>query len=214
MSWLPSLHLFRFFELYLTLMFLVSTYLRIRQYHAFANLLAAFPGRWPRLFRLVKQHHNLFLTWGTVLPLAVSLILLLAQTVARQIVWPAADEFTALELLDIWPAVPVVVLCGAAMAAFDAYGTWNVGEIDRRETEKYFDQAEFWLTSPAAKVVHIVTFGFVNPRKMVAIEVRAALVSASQTINSSLWWVAVQAGLRIAFGISLWAAYLVWLHGS
>jgi hypothetical protein len=49
--------------------------------------------------------------------------------------------------------------------------------------------------------------GRINPRLMVAVEVRTALLSSSRMLNSTLWWVVIQAGLRIAFGLSLWASY-------
>lgn len=210
MAWLPDLHLFRSFELYLSLMFLISSYLRLRQYRSAVGLVKDFSGRWPRLFELVRKHGSIFLTWGTVFPLAVTLALLLTQLLARRCLFPGADEFTAADLGEIWLAIPVVFLSGAAMAVVDARGTFTVGEIDRPQLEKYFDQAEFWLKSPAARVVHVVTFGFVNPRKMVAVEVQSALVSASKLLNSNLWWVSTQTGLRIAFGLSLWGSYLVW----
>jgi hypothetical protein len=210
MAWLPNLHLFRSFELYLSLMFLISSYLRFWQYRAVIGLVKDVSGRWPRLFELVKQHGSIFLTWGTVFPLAVTLALLLAQLLARHLLFPSADEFTVADLGDLWVAIPVVLVLGAAMAVFDARGTWDVGEIDRPQLEKYFDQAEFWLKSPAARVVHVFTLGFINPRKMVAVEVRSALLSASKLLNSNLWWVSAQAGLRIAFGLSLWTSYLFW----
>lgn len=214
MSWLPDLRLFRSFELYLSLMFLISTYLRFRQYRAVVGLVRHFPGRWPRLFEMVKKHGNLFLTWGTVFPLVVTLGLLLAQTLARHLVWPGADVFTAPDLLHLRWALPAVLVTGAAMLAFDFWATTTVGEIDRPQMEKYFDQAEFWLRSPASRVVHIVTLGYVNPRKMVAVEVRSALVSASKLLNTSLWWVSLQAGLRITFGLVLWGAYLIGGHAG
>ena len=212
MSWLPELHLFRFFELYLSALFLISTYVRVRQYRVVVGLVRNFPGRWPRLFELVRQHGSIFLTWGTVLPLAVTLGLLLLQLFARRFVWPSADEFTAAALPDVWLTIPVITLTGLAMLAFDGWATFRVGELDRGQMEKYFDQAEFWLKSPASRVVHIVTLGFVNPRKMVAGEVQTALVSVSKLLNTNLWWVSLQAGLRILFGLSLWAAYLIWRH--
>src|SRR5579871_7072208 len=106
MSWLPDLHLFRSFELYLSLLFLISTYLRFRLYRTVVGLVRTFPGRWPRLFEVVKQHGNIFLARGTLLPLAVTLGLLLAQTLARHLVWPGADAFTAADLPAVWAAVP------------------------------------------------------------------------------------------------------------
>jgi hypothetical protein len=212
MSWLPDLHLFRFFELYLSLLFIISTYLRVRQYRVAVGLVRDLSGRWPRLFQVVKRHGGIFLTRGTIFPLAVSLGLLLIQFLARRLVWPEADDFTAADLPDVWPAIPVVVVSGLAMIALDGWATWRVGDIDRGMMEKYFDQAEFWLRSPAAGIVRFVTLGFINPRKMVSVEVQSALVSASKLLNANLWWVSLQAGLRITFGLSLWTTYIIWLH--
>ena len=45
MLWLLDLHVFRFFELYLALLFLISTYLRVRQYRAVVGLVKDFRGR-------------------------------------------------------------------------------------------------------------------------------------------------------------------------
>ncbi len=49
---------------------------------------------------------------------------------------------------------------------------------------------------------------------MVAVEVRAALVSASRLINYTLWWVSIQTGLRMAYGLSLWGTWALepWLQ--
>jgi len=46
---------------------------------------------------------------------------------------------------------------------------------------------------------------------MVDVEVQKALVEASKLINSSLWWVAAQVAMRIAFGLSLWFSY-AWMR--
>jgi hypothetical protein len=213
MSWLLELRLIPLFSFYLAFIFCVSTALRVRQYYAILRLVRSFPGRWPNLLRLVRQHGHIFVGWGTVLPLLVMLLLLAVNSLAGLFVWPEAHGFKLADLLETWPAVPVVLLSGLAMVAFDAYGTWNVGEVDRRETEKYFDQAEFWLRSWKAPVVRVFTLGYINPRKMVAREVRSALESTSRMLNSTLWWVSIQTGLRIAFGLSLWGSYALhdWL---
>jgi hypothetical protein len=81
--------------------------------------------------------------------------------------------------------------------------------VDRGEVEKYFDQAEFWLRSWAAPVVRTVTFGFINPRRMVAVEVQTALVGASKVLNTNLWWIVLQTALRVGYGLSLWLTYVV-----
>jgi hypothetical protein len=100
-----------------------------------------------------------------------------------------------------------VVPFGLAMFAVDLYGIVVVGGFDRAQMEQYFDQAEYWLRSRAATVVHIFTLGFINPRRMVATEVRKALVAASELLNTTLWWVSLQVSLRLAFGLSLWLTW-------
>ncbi len=116
--------------------------------------------------------------------------------------------------MALYPLWPVVFFFGVAMTAFDIWGVVEVTAINQQETEKYFDQAEFWLRSWTAPVVRFFTLGRINPRQMVAVEVRAALLSSSQVLHSTLWWVVIQAGLRIAFGLSLWVSYALepWLH--
>jgi hypothetical protein len=214
MSWLLELHLIRFFGFYLAVMFLLSTWVRLRQYGAILGLVRSMPNRWPRLLELVKRNAHIFLTWGTVLPLLLMLAIFVANYLASRWLWPQADEFTLDRLLSMSWVWPVVLVSGAAMAVFDTWGVVSVSAIDRAEMEQYFDRAEYWLRSWSAPVVRFFTLGRINPRHMVAVEVRSSLVSSSQQLNSALWWVVTQAGLRIAFGLSLWLSYALetWLH--
>jgi len=133
---------------------------------------------------------------------------------ASQWLWPQADEFTLAQLASLSPVWPVVLVCSLAMMAFDIWGITWVTPLDSAQLEKYFDQAEYWLRSWTAPVVRFFTLGRINPRQMVAAEVRSALVNASRMLNSTLWWVVVQAALRIACGLSLWLSYALgpWLH--
>jgi hypothetical protein len=214
MLWLLDLRLIRFFGFYLALMFLLSTWVRLRQYGTIVGLVRSMPNRWPRLLALVKQHIHIFLTWSTVLPLLLLLVLFALNYLASKWLWPRADEFTMSQLMALYPLWPVVFFFGLAMTAFDIWGVVDVTAIDQAELEKYFDQAEFWLSSWTAPVVRFFTLGRIHPRQMVAVEVRAALLSSSQALHSTLWWVVIQAGLRIAFGLSLWVSYALepWLH--
>jgi hypothetical protein len=214
MSWLLDLRLIPFFSFYLALVFVLGIALRVRQLQVVLNLVRRMPGRWPKLLKLLREHSQVLLTWETVRPLAVVLLLWLVNFLASHFLWPEAKEFKVRDLLEAWPVLPVVLLAGAALVAFDAYGTFQVGELDQAETETYFDQAEFWLASWKAPVVRFFTLGYVNPRQMVAKEVRAALESATQMLHSTLWWVSIQTGLRIAFGLSLWLAFALhdWLR--
>jgi hypothetical protein len=198
--------LIQLFNFYLALIFLLSTALRIRQYAAVLRLVRAFRERWPRLFELLRQHHSILLTWGNLIPALTALALCVINTLACRLVWPHA-QLTIARLLEIGPAWPPVLFCALVMVAVDVYATVQVGEIDRGEMEKYFDQAEFWLTSWTAPVVRVFTLGRINPRQMVHAEVRKSLVDASKLLNSTMWWVSVQTLLRIAYGLSLWLTF-------
>jgi hypothetical protein len=206
MSGFWSVNLIHFFDFYLMLAFLAGTVRRFEQYQAIGRLVLTGPGRWPCLLTLVKQHRTIFLTWATVLPGLLALGLSLAQLVASRQVWPHADLTTG-QLAAHWLGVAVVAPLGLAMLGVDCYGILVVGQLDRALMEKYFDQAEYWLRSRTAHVVRVFTFGFVNPRRMVNVEVRKALIQASRMLNTTLWWVTVQVGLRVAFGLSLWVTW-------
>jgi hypothetical protein len=210
MSWLAALHVIRLFNFYLILVFVVTTFARFRDYVKVLDLVRRVPGRWPRLFQLVRQHWSIFLTWNSFVPLLSSGGLILVHSVLTRLVWPTADDFlTMAKLWEHWPALLLVGPCAAAMIALDIYAAVTAQPIDTASLAKYFDQAEFWLKSWTAPVVRMFTFGYVNPRQMVAAEVRNALTSAGELLNSTLWWMAWQSGLRIACGASLWLSFLL-----
>jgi hypothetical protein len=215
MDWLLELRPIRFFSLYLALVFILGVWRRWQQYQAVLGLLLRMRSRWPLLTQLVLAHRHIFLTWGTFRPLLIVAGLMLANTLASWFIWPSTNQFRLADLLDIWPALVVVALTGVAMAAFDVSGMLLVQPIDQGSIEGYFDQAEYWLRGWKAPVVRILSLGYVNPRQMVAREVRAALESTAQLLNSTLWWFSVQTALRIAFGLSLWTSFALegWLRG-
>jgi hypothetical protein len=205
MSRLLNIDLIRLFDFYLAVMFLLSTFRRVGQYRAVAGLALAVPGRWPRLFDLIRQHRTILLTWQFALPTILAFTLMAVQLLATSF-WHQAP-LTVERVVSDPLAWPLLAIFGLAMLAVDGYCTFVAGEIDRPGTEKYFDEAEFWLKSWKAPVVHFFTLGRISPRRMVAAEVQKALVEASKMINSSMWWVTVQVALRIAFGLTLWLTY-------
>jgi hypothetical protein len=163
--------------------------------------------------QLMGKHWSLFLTRATVAPAVLALGLMFVQMLASRFIWPDAAKpgigLTIARLIEQWPATIIVSVLGVIMLAVDAYATLTVADFDRKEMEKYFDQAEYWLKSWTAPVVRIFTLGYINPRHMVAAEVRKALEDATRLLNSTLWWVCGQTGLRVAFGLSLWITYAV-----
>ena len=211
MSWLLSINLIHFLDFYFLLCFFVGTGRRLGQYRHIARMVVAGPGRWPRLLKLISEHRTIFMTWATMAPGILALGLSLLQLLASRLIWPEAghaeDGLTVARLLGHWPALALAIPLASAMVTVDVYGLIVVGQIDRPLMEKYFDQAEYWLRSPAAHVVQVVTFGFINPRRMVADEVRKSLIDASSMLNNTLWQVNLQVGLRIAFGLTLWLTW-------
>jgi hypothetical protein len=206
MSRLWDLDLIRFFEFYLALIFALNTVLRLRQYFAVLALLRAMPARWPHLMQLIRRQHGIFLTWETFASTLLALALLLVYEAAIHLVWPHA-RLTVAGLFTLWLAVPVVLVTGVAMLAVDGYCAFNVGKIDQAETEKYFDQAEYWLRSWTGHVVRVFTFGYVDPRQMVSVEVSKALLELRRMLHTTMWWVSLQTGVRIAFGLAVWLTW-------
>jgi len=206
------LNLIHFLDFYFAFFFLASTLRRLGQYHAVAQLVVTSPGRWPRLLALIKENTAIFLTWTTILPCLLALSLSLVQLLASRLVWPDAGRppsgLTVEKLASHWPALLIVVPLGLTMLGLDVYFLVVVSKLNQAEMAKYFDQAEYWLRSRTAHVVRIFTFGYINPRNMVAVEVRKALHELSRLLHSTFWWVTLQVGLRLAFGLSLWLTWV------
>jgi hypothetical protein len=207
---LGNLNLIHLLDFYLAATCLTSVFLRVRQYGAVLALVRAVPGRWPRLFRLVRKQHTVVLRGSTALPGLLALGLTMIQLATSRVAWPALThheaKLTIATLARHGPVCAVVALLGLAMLATDGYQTFVVADVDRAGLEKSFDQAEFWLRSWAGPMVRAVTFGYVDPRQHVATAVQTALVEARQILSTTLWWLAVQVGVRLAFALALWGA--------
>jgi hypothetical protein len=199
-----GVNLLHLFEFYLGVGFLVSFSLRFNQYRSALALIREARGRWPKLFELARGHTTVFLSAGTVLPASLALVLWIIHTLACRLVWPSAN-LTWSDLAAHAGVVPVLAILAAAMLSVDGYVTFNFGRLDRDLMQRYFDKAEIWLKR--APVVKMFTFGFVNPRQMVATEVQKALQEVNRLLNLTLWWFDLQVGLRFAFGLALWLTY-------
>jgi hypothetical protein len=208
MGELRSLNLIHLFDFYLAILFLAGILRRLGQYRTVGEMVLAGRTRWPHLLELVKQYRTIFLTWEVLMPGIIALSLAVSQWLASRLLWPHAD-LTAGTLAEHWLAFPVCLGLGLAMVYIDVYGIVKIGQLDRTMLEKHFDLAEYWLRSRTAHVVRVFTFGFVNPRKMVNVEVRKALLQVSQMLNNTLWWVSMQIGMRVSFGVALWLSWVL-----
>jgi hypothetical protein len=202
------LNLINLFTFYLAVMFLVGTYRRLRQYRDIVELARTMPGRWPRVLRQIKKHWLMFATWSIVRPALIALLLLAVQTVCSRLIWPQA-HLTPGHLVDEWWMLPILIIAAGMMIGVDGYLILRVGQFDMPETERYLDEAEHWLTSWKAPVIAAFTLGYINPRKIVDTEVLKALEESKGLLARNLWWMSIQAGLRLLFGLCLWSAWAI-----
>lgn len=206
MHYVTQLNLIHVFNFYLGAMFFLGTYRRVAQYRSVAALLVAAPKRWPRLLQMMKQHRTIFLTWSTVRPAALALLLLIVNLIASRMLWPQA-ELSGEDLLRRWYLPLLLLATFLPMLAVDLFFLVRVGRIDQKDTESQLDQAESWLTGWKAPVVRALTFGYIDPRRMVSTEVQKALSAISDLVNRNLYWMSAQIGARVAFGLILWLTW-------
>jgi hypothetical protein len=207
---MTSVNLIRLFDFYLVSMFLLSTLRRLGQYRAVGALMMSAPGRWPRLLQEMRKHRAIFFTWTTLRPAALALALSVVNMLAARVIWPHAD-LTLADLLHHWYYLPAIIMTLCPMLGIDIYFLVRVGRVDRVETAKYLDQAEHWLTSWKAPVVRFLTLGYVDPRRMVSEEVRNAMTALSDLMNRNFYWMSLQVGMRVIFGLALWSAWAIFV---
>jgi hypothetical protein len=207
---MASVNLIRLFDFYLVAMFLLSTLRRLEQYRAVGALIVSAPGRWPRLLVEMRKHRAIFFTWTTLRPAALALGLSLVHMVAARVIWPRA-HLTVEDLWQHWYVLPPIVVTLLPMLGVDAFFLIRVGRVDRAETAKYLDQAEHWLTSWKAPVVRFLTLGYIDPRGMVSAEVRNAMTALSDLMNRNFYWMSLQVGMRVIFGLALWSVWAIFL---
>ena len=211
MAWLRSFNLIALLDYYLVFTFVLSTVMRYRQYRAMAGLVLSAPARWPKLLQILSVHKRLFFTWPTLLPVGLTFLLMLVHLLAYNLIWPTA-RVTPVDLWEHWPALIGLVILGGGMLLLDYDACFNIWEIKRHELEPYLDQAEYWLRSWVAPALRILTLGYVNPRQMVRQEVIKALTNASVDMNKMMWRWALQIGVRLAFGLTLWLTWYLAVH--
>src|SRR5918998_1702301 len=165
-----TINLIDAFSLYLVLAFVTGTVLRARNYRAMVGLVYNSADRWPKLRALVATHRAIFLRWPTVLPLAVTLLLTLANAYAAHFVWPHARVAPG-DLLARPAALAAVAIAGSLMGLLDFKAVFVFARLDRTAVEAVLDRAEHWLGSWKAPAVRILTFGLVHPRRMVGEQV-------------------------------------------
>jgi hypothetical protein len=199
-------NLIRVFDFYLAMMFIISLVRRWSVYWDAVYILFAVRGRWPKLLTRLAEHQSLLLNWAFFRPVVLALFLTVIQMICSRLIWPQA-VLTRADLVAEWWWLPVILVPLVPMLAVDVFFLIRVGTFDRAETVKYLDQAEGWLRWKGP-VVRALTLGIVNPRKIVDAEVKKNLAEIGTTVRNSMWWVSVQIGLRVLFGLTLWTVWV------
>ncbi len=213
LNWLDTLNLIHVFNYYLMLAFLVSTAIRIRSYRAILGLVCASPGRWPKLLELVKKHRTIFLGWPMLLAIGLAFALMVGNSLAIRLVWAPA-KVSLEQLWGTWLPLAAVVVSGGLMLFLDCRAIFSVTNFDRAALEADLDKAESWLKSWMSPALRLVTFGFVNPRKVVGTEVHRLLVEANWIVIGGMWRISLRTGMQLAFGLSLWLTWAFALRGA
>jgi hypothetical protein len=205
---LGSLNLIRCFDWYLLIVLFSGLFMRIVHYREIIGMVWKFSGRWPNLYALIKGHRAVFFSWSTLLPASITLTLWIVHMTACRLLWPQA-ELSIADLLGWILSLLEVIALGSIMIGFDIYLAFKFVEWDHAEVERALDRAEFWMRSWASNLLRLVTFGKINPRKMVNTEIKKLLEETTKQVNVSLWLMTAQVGVRIAFGLLLWTIYLI-----
>lgn len=200
----PPVNLIRVFDFYVTLMFVISLLRRWDVYWNAVRILVAVRGRWPKLMGRLAEHQSVLLNWSFFRPALLALLLTVVQLVVSRVIYPRAN--LTFPMLDSGWWVAAIVVPMVPMLAVDLYFIVRVAKFDHDEAVKYLDQAEVWL-GRKGRLVRVLTLGIVNPKRIVDAELQKSLATAQASLSASLWWVSVQIGLRLAFGLSLWAVW-------
>lgn len=207
---LDSANLIRVFDFYLAATLLISFVRRYPVYLDGVRVALALRGRWPKLVARLKDHHGVLVTSQVLVPTGVALALMTAQTVCSRLLWPDAAITVGEVAASGWMRLAVLAVL-VPMVLVDGYFLVRVGQFDRRETEQYLDRAEHWLSSWKTPVIRTVTLGYVDPERIVDAEVRKGLSQLGETVAWVMRWVAIQAGCRVAFGLTIW---VLWAAGG
>lgn len=206
MDSLSDLNLIRLFDFYLVLLFVIGVLRRWGMYKDIFFLSGAAVFRQPNLIKRLSANKDVLMNWQTLLPISLAVLLMVVQFVMSRLIWPEAT----ISIKDCWHkpwTVLLLTLLYLPMFAVDLYFLFRVSRIDRGEAVKQMKRAEHWLTSWQAPLIKVATFGKIDPRKMVDDQLRSGLSWFGELLSWSMWWIVIQIGLRLAFGITLWVLW-------
>jgi hypothetical protein len=208
MARLEAANLIRVFDFYLAMMLLISLMRRYQLYWDAIRVLFSIHGRWPRLLDRIRENHTVLVTPVVLRALLITFSLMSVQMILSRLIWPTATLRVG-ELFDLPIRLAIFLLAAIPMLMVDAYFIIRVGRFDRNGTETYLDQAEYWLASWKAPVIHAVTLGYISPRQIVDLEVRKGLAELGESVRWVSKWVSIQVSCRVLCGLTIWILWAV-----
>lgn len=203
---LSTINLMASYERYLLLTFVLSLLLRFRQYHTNVRFAWAFPQQWPNVLEIIKKHSAIFLTWTTILPVAVTLGILLTHTVCYRLIWSEA-VVTPSELGQHLLVLAFLLPVSLWMLFLDLTTLFRASQLDFAEIEKNLSKGESALTSRALSALRLASLGFFNPRKLVENRIADSLHGVRLALLAQLRRWSFHTAVRITFGFLLWLGY-------
>lgn len=203
---LSAINFMAAYERYLILTFVLSLMLRFRQYQNNVRFAWAVPHYWPNVLEVIKKHSSIFVTWTTILPVAITFGILLSHTVCYRLIW--SEAVVTPEGLREHPVVATFLLpVSLWMIVLDVTTLFRASQMDFTEIERNLAKGEFALTSRALSALRFASFGLFNPRKLVENRVADSLHGVRLALLAQLRAWSFHTAVRISFGFLLWFGY-------
>lgn len=194
------------FERYLMLSFVLSLAIRFQQYRINIRFFLRLPREWPEMFKVIKEHSGVFLTWTMIVPVSITFSVLAAHTLCLRLVFRDADV-TWPELWAHWGTLLPIVGIGLLMLTMDAIAIFSSGQTDFDEIEQNLSRGEFALTSRMMKAVKWISFKSVDPEKIVENRIKETFGHLRLLLIGQLRRWSFHTAVRIAFGFLLWISW-------
>ena len=204
---LPAeINLLGMFELYLFLVFVLSTAIRFHHYRSNIAFLLQVPQRWPQMYSIIRDHTGLFFRWTMIVPMVITLTVFLFYFLAYRLIWTEA----VISWQELWTdrlsAIQVTAVGGTMLtldiSALFASSQWNYNEI-----EQNLSRGESALKSRSLKVLRFLTFNKIDPEQIVRERVKDSLGYVRLSLIDQLRQQSVHTAVRIACGFLLWIAW-------
>lgn len=203
---LSGINLITAYERYLVLTFFLSFLIRFRQYQSNVQFAWQFPQQWPSVLEVIRQNTTIFLTWTTLLPVAITFAILFVHTICYRLIWSEATVTPA--ELTTHPAILFLIFpLGLWMIGLDLRALLTASQVDFKEIEENLSKGEFALTSRAMSALRIASFGVFNPRKYVENRVADSLHNVRLVLLAQLRRWSFHTAVRITFGFTIWLSF-------